>query len=201
MGERNKLCISVHASKKKPDWLPLHIHVSRSRFIASWHNVRTINVSYVARLSHYRDSLTCLLFQIQNVHSSGKQDIVGLRVPSVEERCSLLSITWADNWGSQTPGRHGSPQSHSERRRGRGGRIWSIAARFPHSWEKLSVNIKFSRFCRLVTPALWEAPYVTCRVEIALERGGFFRWEQSTAGVTHVHITYVMLHARRDALC
>lgn len=63
MGERNTLCIRGHASKNKLDRLPLHIHVSRSRFIASWHNVRTINVSYVARLSHYRDSLTCCSFK------------------------------------------------------------------------------------------------------------------------------------------
>lgn len=62
-GRGNKLCIRGHASKNKPDRLPLHIHVSRSRFIASWHNVRTINVSYVARLSHYRDSLTCCSFK------------------------------------------------------------------------------------------------------------------------------------------
>lgn len=52
-----------HASRNEPAWLPLHIHVSQRRFIASWHNGRTINVSYVARLSHYRDSLTCCSFK------------------------------------------------------------------------------------------------------------------------------------------
>lgn len=62
-GQRNKLCIRGPASTNKPDWLPLHIHVSLCRFIASWHNVRTINVSYVARLSHYRDSLTHCSFK------------------------------------------------------------------------------------------------------------------------------------------
>lgn len=53
----------LHASKNKPDRLPLHIHVSQRRFIAPWHNVRTINVSYMATLSHYRDSLTCGAFK------------------------------------------------------------------------------------------------------------------------------------------
>lgn len=62
-GQRNKLCIRGHASTNKPDWLSLHIHVSQCRFIASWHNVRTINVSYVARLTHYPDSLTCCSFK------------------------------------------------------------------------------------------------------------------------------------------
>lgn len=38
-----------------------------------------------------------LLFQIQNVHSSHKQDILGLWVPSIERWQSVLSITWADN--------------------------------------------------------------------------------------------------------
>lgn len=62
-GQRNKLCIRAHACRNKPTWLRLHIHVSQCRFIASWHNVRTINVSYVARLSHYRDSLTFCSFK------------------------------------------------------------------------------------------------------------------------------------------
>lgn len=96
MGETNKLCIRGHASKNKPDWLPLHIHVSPSRFIASWHNVRTINVSYVAQLSHYRDSLTCCSFKYKNVHSASKQDILGLWVPSIERRWCVLSITCAE---------------------------------------------------------------------------------------------------------
>lgn len=46
-------------AKNKADPLPLHIHVSRRRFMASWHNVRTINVSYTAALWRYGDSLTC----------------------------------------------------------------------------------------------------------------------------------------------
>lgn len=46
-------------AKNKADPLPLHIHVSRCRFMASWHNVRTINVSYMAALWRYGDSLTC----------------------------------------------------------------------------------------------------------------------------------------------
>lgn len=62
-GQRNKLCIRGQASRNKPVWLQLHTHVSQRRFIASWHNVRTINVSYVARYSHYRDSLTCCSFK------------------------------------------------------------------------------------------------------------------------------------------
>lgn len=38
-----------------------------------------------------------LLFQIQNVHSSSKQDILGLWVPSIERWRSVLSITSADS--------------------------------------------------------------------------------------------------------
>lgn len=45
-----------------------------------------------------------LLFQIQNVHSSSKQDILGLWVPSIERWRSVLSITWADNWRESGPG-------------------------------------------------------------------------------------------------
>lgn len=45
-----------------------------------------------------------LLFQIQNVHSYSKQDILGLWVPSIERWQSLLSITWADNWRESEPG-------------------------------------------------------------------------------------------------
>lgn len=44
-----------------------------------------------------------LLFQIQNVHSSSKQDILGLWVPSIERWRSVLSITWADNWRESGP--------------------------------------------------------------------------------------------------
>lgn len=40
-----------------------------------------------------------LLFQIQNVHSSGKQDILGLWVPSMESRRCVLSVTRADKTG------------------------------------------------------------------------------------------------------
>lgn len=44
-----------------------------------------------------------LLFQIQNVHSTSKQDILGLWVPSIERWRSVLSITWADNWWEPGP--------------------------------------------------------------------------------------------------
>lgn len=56
VGER---CGWAHKAKNKADPLQLHIHVSQCRYMASWHNVRTINVSYMAALWRYGDSLTC----------------------------------------------------------------------------------------------------------------------------------------------
>lgn len=44
-----------------------------------------------------------LLFQIQNVHSSSKQDILGLWVPSIERWRSVLSITSADSEQGRSP--------------------------------------------------------------------------------------------------
>lgn len=63
MWEWNKVSIRGRTSKNQPDWLPLHIHVSPRRFIAFWHDVRTISVSYVARLSHYQDLLARCSFK------------------------------------------------------------------------------------------------------------------------------------------
>lgn len=45
-----------------------------------------------------------LLFQIQNVHRSSKQDILGLWVPSIERWWSVLSITRGDHWRQLSPG-------------------------------------------------------------------------------------------------
>lgn len=60
-------------------------------------------MSYVAPALALSRFIDLLLFQIQNVHSSGKQDIPGLRVPSVEGWRPVLSITWADNRRGRGP--------------------------------------------------------------------------------------------------
>lgn len=56
-----------------------------------------------------------LLFQIQNVHSSSKQDTLGLWVPSIERWRSVLSITWVDNWSESGPGAGGFPPTVTQR--------------------------------------------------------------------------------------
>lgn len=64
-------------------------------------------------LSRFIDSL---LFQIQNVHSSSKQDILGLWVPSIERLESVLSITWDDNRKMSGAGAQETPllQKHTK---------------------------------------------------------------------------------------
>lgn len=104
VGQRSKLCIRGHASKNKPDRLPLHIHVSQSRFIASWHNVRTINVSYVARLSHYRDSLTCCSFKYKMYTAAANKTFWVCGCPLQRDDGVCSQSPGLITGGSQTPG-------------------------------------------------------------------------------------------------
>lgn len=77
--------------KRKPAWLPLHIHVSQCRFIASWHNVKDYQRELCGLALALSRFIDLLLFQIENVHSSSKQGILSLWVPSMERWGSVLS--------------------------------------------------------------------------------------------------------------
>lgn len=152
-GRGNKLCIRGHASKNKPDRLPLHIHVSRSRFIASWHNVRTINVSYVARLSHYRDSLTCCSFKYKMYTAPANKTfwVCGCPLWRVGGVCSQSpALIKLEGVGAPRSRRDPCPPWHKERRRE--ARDLSVSARFLRKkkknscWRKLDLNcLCFSR--------------------------------------------------------
>lgn len=84
---------SEHRSSLAP-----HIHVCRSGFITLWHNIRTINVSYVPWAHALSRFIDCC-FQKYKTYTALANKTSWHSAQSSEDRPSaMLSISWSTEW-------------------------------------------------------------------------------------------------------